>query len=178
MNPEEIDRLLRKYRKRPLIAAGDLPNNFVERSAELPIRLLPHRGPMLLVDELVGVNPEEGIAYGRRHIHSDHLGLDGHFPNYPVLPGTIQIEILGQLALCMYRFLDQDTVDIDEDLGELNLRATKILGAHFLSEIRPGDDVHLLAKKLHVDEFMGVCIAQALVGPTVCCVMAGEVVFL
>src|SRR5690554_778643 len=99
--------LLRRYRKKALIPADELPMNFGARGSTLPARLLPHRGPMLLVDTLMGVNVERGIAYGRRYIHDDHIGLDGHFPGTPVLPGTIQIEMLGQLGLCMYRFLEK-----------------------------------------------------------------------
>jgi 3-hydroxyacyl-[acyl-carrier-protein] dehydratase len=154
------------------------PTNFAERAEELPKRLLPHRGAMLLVDRLMGVDLEEGTAYGQRFIGADHVGLDGHFPGYAVLPGTIQIEMLGQLGLCMYRFLERESLDVEDEFGELTIRATKILGAHFLAEIRPGDEVELLAKKVYVDAFSGVCIAQALVDGRVCSVMAGEVVFL
>ncbi len=170
----DIDRLLRQYRKKPLVSFENLPRNLDDQSVE---RLIPHRGPMLMVDRVVGVDLEEALIYGVRTISPDHIGLEGHFPGYPVLPGVIQIEMLGQLALCMYRFLEHNALTLPAELPELNIRASKILGAQFLSEIRPGDEVTLVAKRLEADEYFASTIAQAFVGERICCVMAGEVVF-
>lgn len=175
---EDVDSLLKTYRKKHLVPEDQRPMNFGELGAELPARLLPHRGPMLLVDDLLGVDVEAGVAFGRRHIHEDHVGLAGHFPGMPILPGTVQIEMLGQLGLCMHRFLEQGDLNTEADFGEMTIRATKILGAQFVAEIRPGDDVDLVARRLYVDDFMGTCIAQALVGDKICSVMIGEVIFL
>lgn len=170
----DIDRLLRKHRKRPLRQFDALPHNVEDVDVE---HLIPHRGSMLLVDRVVGVDLDAALIYGTRHVSAEHIGLDGHFPDYPVLPGVIQIEMLGQVALCMYRFLEHSALSLPGDLPELNIRASKILGAQFLSEIRPGDEVTLVAQRLEQDEYFASTIAQALVGDRICCVMAGEVVF-
>lgn len=170
----DIDRLLRKYRKSPLRPFDSLPCNLESQSVE---QLIPHRGPMLMVDRVLGIDLDDALIYGTRRISPEHIGLEGHFPGYPVLPGVIQIEMLGQVALCMYRFLEHRSLSLPADLPELKIRASKILGAQFLSEIRPGDEVTLVAQRLDADEYFASSIAQALVGDRICCVMAGEVVF-
>lgn len=175
---DNVDALLRSYRKKPVVPPDERPHNLTAQAASLPARLLPHRGSMLLVDRVEGVDLERRTVWGTRTIGPGHLGLDGHFPGYPVLPGTIQIEMLGQLALCLYRFVEHGTLELPAELPPPDLRATKILGAHFLAEVRPGDEVTMVARLLELDDFLGTSLCQAIVGERVCCVMVGEVCFL
>ena len=175
----DIEARLKSLRRKPLVPLSELPHNLRERGgSDLPPRLLPHRPPMLLVDRVDGVDLDQELIHGSRLITDDHIGLRGHFPRYAVLPGTIQIEMLGQLALCLYAFLNEGTLELPDEIPTLNIRATKILGAHFLDEIRPGDRVELIARVLERDDFLGTCVAQAIVDRRICCVMAGEVCFL
>ena len=57
--------------------------------------LLPHREPMLLIDELINIKKLKS-ATAIVNFAKDSLFVQGHFPNEPVMPGVLIVEAFGQ----------------------------------------------------------------------------------
>ncbi len=57
---------------------------------------LPHRYPMLLVDRVLEVSEDEIVAI--KNVSINEPFFNGHFPEYPVMPGVLIMEALAQTA--------------------------------------------------------------------------------
>ena len=64
------------------------------------IKLLPHREPMLLIDELINIKKLHS-ATAIMNVKKDAFYVDGHFPDNPVMPGVLIVEAFGQAAAAL-----------------------------------------------------------------------------
>lgn len=170
------DSLLRKFRKKPLVVTGSLtPLAWGREEIKL---ILPHRDPFLLIDRLTGISFAEETIAGSRLISADDPVFAGHFPGSPVYPGTLEVEMIGQLGLCLHYFLQERGTAIPAAVRPLRVRATRIVGAYYLEPVLPGREVTLLAKKLEHDEYFATMIGQVIADGRVACAAIGEVCFI
>lgn len=89
--------------------------------------ILPHRGPMLLLDD---VTNQDGTAVGHYKVRGDEYFLQGHFPGNPIVPGVILCEILAQSAcVLMEDALKQGQIPVYTGLDKVKFR----------NPVKPGD---------------------------------------
>ena len=73
------------------------------------IELLPHRDPMLLIDELHDIE-KLSSATAIVYVKKDSFFVQGHFPDNPVMPGVLIVEAFGQAAAALTAHgLDKET---------------------------------------------------------------------
>ena len=76
--------------------------NFDNKSADISLikRILPHRYPFLLVDQVIEINGFDN-ATGIKNITFNEPQFQGHFPATPIMPGVMIIEAMAQTAAVM-----------------------------------------------------------------------------
>ena len=75
------------------------------------LELLPHREPMLLIDELHDIK-KLSSATAVLNVKKDSFFVQGHFPGQPVMPGVLIVEAFGQAAAALTAHgLDKSTYE-------------------------------------------------------------------
>lgn len=97
-------------------------------------KFLPHREPMLLIDE--AVVDENNIAHCKYTIKEDEFFTRGHFPGNPIVPGVIQCEIMAQSCAILVK---------DDIPGHLTLYAG-LDKVRFKNPVKPGDVCEITAR--------------------------------
>jgi 3-hydroxyacyl-[acyl-carrier-protein] dehydratase len=155
---DETQKLLRSLRKKPLYPEG--AGTIVQYGIEQVERLIPHREPMRLVDGIDAIDLEGRRILGHRTLDPKDPIFAGHFPGHPVYPGVLQVETMGQLALCLPTFLTRGSVEITADTKPTDVRALKIIFAQYLEPLLPGDVVTLQASILEEDGMTATAAGQ------------------
>ncbi|MCK9533168.1 MAG: 3-hydroxyacyl-ACP dehydratase FabZ [Pseudomonas sp.] len=61
-------------------------------------QLLPHRYPFLLVDRVTEIDLEQKTINAYKNVSINEPFFNGHFPQYPIMPGVLIIEAMAQAA--------------------------------------------------------------------------------
>jgi 3-hydroxyacyl-[acyl-carrier-protein] dehydratase len=122
--------------------------------------IIPHRYPFLLVDKILEV--EEGVrAVGMKNVTANEEFFNGHFPDYPVMPGVLIVEALAQVgAVAMLKK--------EENRGRLAFFAG-IDNCRFKRQVKPGDQLRLEVEIIRLRGPIGKGKAIASVDGEVAC---------
>ena len=116
------------------------------------LKRLPHRYPLLLVDRVLELVPDERIRAVKAVSFNEQF-FQGHFPGAPIMPGVLQIEALAQAA----GVLAIETLGL-QDSGQL-VYFMAIENAKFRAPVTPGCLLELEAtfvqKRARVCKFAG-----------------------
>ena len=118
---------------------------------------IPHREPMLLIDEIeLG---EDGRCYAKYRVREDEIFCQGHFPDNPIVPGVILCEIMAQSCALLMK----------EDLKGMTPLYTGIDNLRFKNIVKPGDLCEVMARLKSRRGPMFFCEAMLMVDGMLCC---------
>jgi 3-hydroxyacyl-[acyl-carrier-protein] dehydratase len=122
--------------------------------------IIPHRYPFLLVDRILEV--EDGKrAVGIKNVSANEEFFNGHFPDYPVMPGVLIVEALAQVgAVAMLKK--------EENRGRLAFFAG-IDNCRFKKQVKPGDQLRLEVEIVRLRGPIGKGKAVATVDGVIAC---------
>ena len=118
--------------------------------------VLPHRDPMLLIDEVVELVPGERVVATKTVTEAD---CAGHFPGNPIMPGVKMVEALAQCGAVA-------VLSQEENRGKLALFAG-IDDVRFKRLVEPGDELTLTCEVDEMRRGIGRGKAVATVGDEV-----------
>ena len=120
------------------------------------IRILPHRYPFILIDQIVEMKPGESLV-AIKNVTINEPFFPGHFPSQPVMPGVLSLEVMSQAGA----FLVLNYVD---DPMKKNMFFTGADAVRFRKPIVPGNQMRihmkLVKQKLSLCSFEGKCYVE------------------
>ncbi len=123
-------------------------------------KIIPHRYPFLLIDTIVELDPGER-AVGIKNVTANEPFFQGHFPDYPVMPGVLIVEAIAQVgAVAMLSHPNHE--------GQLALFAG-IEKVRFKRQVKPGDTLRLEVELGQIRRNIGSGNGTATVNGDVAC---------
>src|SRR6185437_15562102 len=100
-------------------------------------KILPHRYPFLLVDRIDELEAERIV--GIKNVTANEPFFNGHFPDFPVMPGVLIIEAMAQVAGVL-------VLSQMPDRGNKLVLLASVEEAKFRRPVRPGDQLRIEMK--------------------------------
>ena len=123
-------------------------------------KIIPHRDPFLLLDEVIELEPGQR-AVAKRYLSPDNPVFRGHFPGNPVFPGVLIIEALAQTGSIAM-------LSLPEYKGKTGYFGG-IKKARFRRVVVPDETLLLEVEIVNVRGAMGVGLAKAYVDDEIAC---------
>lgn len=100
--------------------------------------MIPHRYPLLLVDRVIELKPNESII-AIKNVTFNEPHFTGHFPTKPIMPGVLIIEAMAQAsAILVAKSLSKKE---DREVYFMSINETK-----FRKIVEPGDTMYIYSK--------------------------------
>lgn len=125
------------------------------------MKMIPHRYPILLVDRVLEYVPGES-AVGLKNVTMNEPHFQGHFPDFPVMPGVLIVEAMAQTSAIL---VVQTLGGAAE--GKL-VYFMSIDSAKFRKPVTPGDSMHIRVTKLQNRKTVWKFRGEAMVGGQLC----------
>jgi 3-hydroxyacyl-[acyl-carrier-protein] dehydratase len=122
-------------------------------------KTLPHRYPFLLVDKILEINKEDASVTAIKNVTINEPYFQGHFPDYPVMPGFLVLEALAQTSMLL------KLIKPTSDTGHIFIIAVD--NVRFIKPVVPGDQLKLYAKLVFAKSNIYKVEVQATVQETI-----------
>jgi 3-hydroxyacyl-[acyl-carrier-protein] dehydratase len=159
MDPVLLD-LLASLSKKRIFKETHPDTSLVDYSQKDIKKLIPHRKPFLFLDTIDKIDLPGHKAAGTFYLNPNSHILHGHFPNNPIFPGVLQVEMIGQLGLCLSNFLLNNTVTIVDIKNPINGIATHVREANFRHSLIPTNTAFIEVFIPDVSELSSIIAGQ------------------
>jgi len=125
------------------------------------MELLPHRPPMLLIERIIDIVPNDS-ATGLKMLNDGDSVFNGHFPGHPIMPGVLIIEAMAQTsgALVMH--------SMGAKAGDKLVYFMSVDRARYRHPVVPGNLLRLNVKLQRARKPVWRFAAEAYVNETLC----------